>query len=115
MREHREPVSSQAPAMDNPKKFMALVNGVFLRTFQKDLSITPEMLKEEVFAADDATLEGSLCALQGLFHLLCCLFSIDFDLTLPEIPLSPRARLFLLLRIIVVIFGLQMWSTCSNQ
>lgn len=44
--------------MDNPKKFMALVNGVFLRTFQKDLSITPEMLKEEVFAADDVTLEG---------------------------------------------------------
>lgn len=46
-------------AMDNPKQFMALVNGVFLRTFQKDESITPELLKEEVFPGDDISIEGA--------------------------------------------------------
>jgi hypothetical protein len=36
---------------------MALVNGVFLRTFQKDDSITPELLKEQVFPGDEPSVD----------------------------------------------------------
>ena len=43
--------------MDNPKQFMALVNGVFMRTFQRDESITPDLLKEQVFPGDSPTVE----------------------------------------------------------
>lgn len=50
------------PTMENPKQFMALVNGAFMRTFQRDESITPELLKEQVFPGEDTTVEGSLVA-----------------------------------------------------
>jgi hypothetical protein len=49
--------------MENPKQFMALVNGVFLWTFQKDESITPELLKEQVFPGEDPSIDGSFAPL----------------------------------------------------
>lgn len=52
--------------MDNPKQFMALVNGAFMRTFQKDDSITPEMLKEQVFPGDEPSVEGASLALSPI-------------------------------------------------
>lgn len=53
--------------MDNPKQFMALVNGVFMRTFQKDDSITPELLKEQVFPGDEPSIEGALFCFSAVF------------------------------------------------
>jgi hypothetical protein len=43
---------------DNPKLFVALLNGVLRRVFERDQSITPEFLKEQVFAGEDLSVEG---------------------------------------------------------
>lgn len=42
-----------------PKLFAALLNGVLRRVFENDQSITPELLKEQVFQDTDISIDGS--------------------------------------------------------
>mmetsp|Transcript_17952 Transcript_17952/g.30535 ORF Transcript_17952/g.30535 Transcript_17952/m.30535 type:complete len:188 (+) Transcript_17952:13-576(+) len=42
---------------ENPKLFAALLNGVLRRVFENDQSITPEFLKEQIFAEEDVSVD----------------------------------------------------------
>jgi len=44
---------------ENPKLFAALLNGVLRRVFENDQSITPEFLKEQIFAEEDVSIDGN--------------------------------------------------------
>lgn len=50
----------------NPKKVLALLNGVRQRVFENNEQVTPAMLKERVFADDDHISEDLLGKLCGL-------------------------------------------------
>jgi hypothetical protein len=43
---------------DTPKFFQAFLNGVYLRVFNNDDSITPETLHEQIFSSTETSLEG---------------------------------------------------------
>ncbi len=45
--------------MDDPTRFAAVLNGVVKHSFEGELHINPEFIKEQVFPSDEVSLDGT--------------------------------------------------------